>query len=67
MNKPPKQPSQLLQDNDGHWYLVPGPYIPAFEAGLGCTSSTYDAHMSKFARYGVDGPHKLVILDWREL
>ena len=28
---------------------------------------TYDANISKFSRYGVDGPHKIVILNWREL
>lgn len=67
MIKPPKQPSQLLQDNDGHWYLVPGVYLKSFEAGLSLSSPTYEAHLSKFAQYGVDGPHRLVILDWREI
>lgn len=67
MTKIPKQPSQLLQDNEGHWYLIPGSYLPAFENGLALTGPLYEAHVSKFSRYGVDGPHKIVILNWREL
>jgi len=67
MIKPPKTPSQLLRDNDGHWYLVPSPYLAAFEAALSLTDVQYDAALSKFARYGIDGPEKLIIIDWREL
>lgn len=66
MIKLPKQPSQLLQDKEGNWYLVPGPYIVSFEMGLDCVSPTYEAHISKFSRYAVN-PDRLMILDWRVL
>jgi hypothetical protein len=66
MIKSTKQPSQLLQDNDGHWYLVPGTHLAQFEAAL-ALEDVQSTAMGKFTRFAIDGPHRLIILDWREL
>lgn len=59
-----KIPHHLLQDNDGHWYLVAEPHVARFEAAIeldddGCA-------LSKVKRHEIDGPHRLRIYHWEE-
>jgi hypothetical protein len=72
-------PSQLLQDNDGHWYLVPESEIVRFEQALSlmgvanrpdANDETHDAACAVFApfeRMRIDGPHSIRILKWQEI
>lgn len=66
---PAKQaPSQLLQDNDGHWYLVPEAKIVSFHDALALfTDDPDDDSFESFGEYQVDGPHRLRILAWEEM
>ncbi len=59
-------PSQLRDDNDGHWYLVPEDRITEFEDILNMMDEgDDDLDLSDF--HQVDGPHHLRILAWEEI
>lgn len=79
--KSKQPPSQLVDDGDGHWYLVPESEIVAFEqaAALIAEANRFDSNLSdraydaacetwaRFERMSVDGPHRLRILAWEEM
>jgi len=62
-------PSQLLQDNDGHWYLVPEAKIVKFESALALNPDADEGWeaFNEFEQYRVDGPHRVRILAWEEM
>lgn len=56
--------AQLLNDDDGHWYIVYIDYIPSFRKWL-----ELDADMRSEEPLGgkrIDGPHSIIIKDWFE-
>lgn len=72
-----KKPSRLLQDNDGHWYLIPDALITKFEDLLAATEQLESAddfsgserlyqEMDKFTQYAVNRPSDILIKDWEE-
>lgn len=58
-------PSQLLKDNDGHWYLVPESRAIEFESILDLIVDGDDHDLSDF--HQVDDPSNLRILVWEEI
>lgn len=62
-------PSQLVQDDDGHWYLVPEAKITRFHDILSMDVDDPAAWKAfePFTQYAVDGPHRLRILAWEEM
>lgn len=69
-----KIPHHLLQDNDGHWYMVPEINVSCFEQTmqLMVQAEPYVAHLAheefngSFGRFRIDGPHRLRIYHWEE-
>lgn len=61
-----KPPSRLLQDGDGHWYLIPVGKEDDFEYWISNEEQTRDWHGYDFDELRINGPHTLVLLDWRE-
>lgn len=59
--------SQLLQDNDGHWYLIPEIQVSKFETLLGIAEDELGTMFQPFMAYAIDGPHRLRILAWEEI
>ncbi len=65
-------PSQLLQDNDGHWYLVPEDKIVMFESAIEMIDNELDSDdgckaLGKLSKYQIDRPEMLRILAWEEM
>ncbi len=60
-------PSILLQDNDGGWYLVPETKATSFESACNLSREDDGRAMTKFAKYRIDGPHRLIISEWQEM
>ncbi len=71
----PKQaPSQLVQDNDGHWYLVAEDDLERFEAAYHLMDSQDDdvlaqgvREMAKIKSIPLDDPSELRILKWESI
>lgn len=71
-----KKFSRLIQDNDGHWYLIPDSKIARFEELIQTfdylDESEYDSHaakkimadLQKFQEYSIDNPSNVLIKDW---
>ncbi len=69
-----QQPSQLLQDNDGHWYLVNEEYIEAFETAIVLMEDSDEdvvgqgyRQLTKIKHLPIDDPSNLRILVWEEM
>ncbi len=60
-------PSQLLQDGDGHWYVVPVVDAPDVRELLECADADYesvtDAGWRTLDRYRIDSPFSLAFRD----
>lgn len=78
MKKSTKQPpSLILQDNEGHWYIIPENKVVAFESALAIfhkaddyEGEAYDRtyqQVGRFQNYRIDGPHRLRLLAWEEM
>ena len=61
-----KHPSRLLQDGDGHWYMIPVGIEEVFEAWCSVMEDGSDWFGDDFNELRVDNPHRLQIFDWRE-
>lgn len=68
-----QQPSQLLQDNDGHWFLVAESDLEAFESAIQLIQDSDDDVMlqghktlKKVKHIPIDSPECLRILAWEE-
>lgn len=60
--------SQLRQDNDGHWYLVPEDRLVEFEDALALfIDDPEDDSFQDFAQYSVEDPSNLRVFSWQEL
>jgi len=59
-----KQPHYLVQDDDGHWYLIPESYRERFEEVIGMNDEAPARELTKMMRYAVDGPQAIRILEW---
>ena len=57
---------KLLQDGDGHWYLIPAAYIGEFYDWISAMENDLDWYggIDDYATYRVDGPHRILIHDW---
>ncbi len=69
-----QQPSVLLQDNDGHWYLVAESDVDAFETALQLIQDSDDDVMleghkalRKVKHISIDSPESLRILAWEDV
>jgi hypothetical protein len=69
-----QSPSQLLQDNDGHWYLVAEDNAEAFEAAVQLIGSSDEdimmkghQELAKLRVIPIDEPSCLRILAWEDM
>jgi hypothetical protein len=68
MKKRTKQPpSQLAQDNEGNWYLIPEDKIVVFESTLNLLEELQGEGLEPFHGYQVDAPHSIRVLKWQEI
>lgn len=52
----------LLQDDDGHWYLIPLAKEDYFEDLI--NTRDYDSLGHAFSVYRIDGPASIIIKSW---
>lgn len=58
---------RLVQDDDGHWYLIPIELMDQFDNFVDDPDFGQEDNMTVFfGKYQVDGPHKIHILLWEE-
>jgi hypothetical protein len=60
-------PSQLAQDNEGNWYLIPEDKIVVFESTLNLLEELQGEGLEPFRRYQVDAPNSIRVLKWQEI
>lgn len=61
-----KPPSRLLQDGDGHWYLIPVGQETSFYFWVDGQEKAMDWTGGDYSERRINGPHTLVLLDWRD-
>lgn len=57
-----KSANILVQDDDGHWYVIPSEYEDTFEKWV----SSDDPEIPKWCDR-VDNPHRVQFTDWWEV
>lgn len=53
----------LIQDNDGHWYLIEKSEEPTFWKWIEAIESDEETELD-FSENGVDGPHSVLIKEY---
>jgi hypothetical protein len=55
-----KMEHKLIQDDDGHWYVIP----IHLETSFNDWNSYYGKAAMHFDEYRVDGPHRIIFKEW---
>lgn len=64
-----KKPHRLIQDDDGHWYIIPYDFVDEFhdwiDGSFEVLTTTMDDPID-FDQFRINGPHTLKIYSWAE-